>query len=180
MTQWYSMVWLFTCHASARRTVTTRCAKRFFSFQPLPKWYFQKSEVFLFALGCGDGYFRCKSSTCVTVSKIRDSPVCPEAIHENFDIRVDLRPAARRYSKILNWNIGKLLLIDVELWQTGICGCDRLLSIVLSWSFPPLEFLAWIGLFATLMSVSLVWQGSHGNLTGLDHPHPLQPQALQI
>lgn len=51
--------------------------------------------------------------------------MCPEAIHLIFDIRVDLRPAARRYSKILNWNIGKLLLIDIELWQTGICGCDR-------------------------------------------------------
>lgn len=58
--------------------------------------------------------------------------MCPEAIHENFDIRVDLRPAARRYSKILRWKMGKLLLKDIELWQTGICGCDRLLSIVLS------------------------------------------------
>lgn len=60
---------------------------------------------------------------------LRDSPVCPEAIHEIFD-RVDLRPAARRYSKILQ--MGALLSINFELWQTGICGCDRLLSIVLS------------------------------------------------
>ena len=58
--------------------------------------------------------------------------MCPEAIHEHFDIRVDLRPAARRYSKILNWNIGKLLWIENTVWQKGICGCDRLLSIVLS------------------------------------------------
>lgn len=126
MTQWYRMIRLFTCCASARRTVTTRCAKRFFSFQPLPKWYFQKSEAFLFALGCGDGYFRCQSSTCVTVSEIHLCALKLSMKTLILELILGLLPGATQRFCVGRW--------ESFFWKTLSFGKQEFVDVIDYWA----------------------------------------------